>query len=64
MGTAQQRDEALKELATRKLEKDHELQSGSLLEFMKFFRENEKRQPFDENRHIKLICDKLEKVYS
>lgn len=62
MGTAQQ--QAMQELVRRKLEKETQTQRESLYEYLKYYRENEKRQKLDENRHIKLICDKLEKVYS
>lgn len=62
MGTAQ--EEALKELARRRLEELHETQRKSLFEFLKYYWLKENKTPLDENRHIKLICEKLEKVYS
>ena len=54
----------IKEYIKRKLEKEHEKERGSLYEFLKYYRLKEKKQRLDENRHIKLICEKLEKVYS
>lgn len=57
------KDLALKELATRQLEQLHQEQSWSLLEFIKYYREKERKQVLDMNRHIELICKKLEDVY-
>jgi hypothetical protein len=51
------------ELAMRELEKRHEKQRKSLYEFIKFYREKEKKETLDENRHIKLICDKIQDVH-
>lgn len=55
--------EAARELAIRKLEEQHEPQRASLYEFMKYYWIKERKRPLIENRHIKLICDKLEAVY-
>jgi len=57
------KDQARKELAIRTLEKRYEKQRNSLLEFMKFYREREKKRQLDINRHIEEICKKLEAVY-
>jgi hypothetical protein len=62
MGTL--KEEAQRELAIRRLEQLTEKQRGSLYEFIKYYREKEKKNKLDENRHIELICEKLEKVYS
>jgi predicted phage terminase large subunit-like protein len=56
--------EAIIELAKRKLEQEHTPQRESLYEFLKYYWLKERKQALDENRHIKLICEKLEKVYS
>jgi len=62
MGTLEQR--WLRELAIRQIEKQTVPQRDSLYEFMKYYWAKEKKQPLDENWHIKLICEKLEQVYS
>jgi hypothetical protein len=58
------KQEAMKELAKRELERRHEPKRQSLYEFMKFYRLRERKEELIENRHIKAICDKLEKVYT
>jgi len=55
---------AIKELAKRRLESLATTQRESLYEFVKFYWENEKKTPLEENWHIKLICETLEKVYT
>lgn len=62
--TQEQQLEILKELAYRKLEEQHKEQRESLYSFLKYYRETEKKQTLDHNRHLELICDKLEKVFS
>lgn len=62
MGTLEQK--SIKELAIRHMEKQTIPQRDSLYEFLKYFWLHEKRAALDENWHIKLICEKLEKVYS
>lgn len=57
------KQEAMQELAKRKLEEMHEFQSWSLLEFVKYYREKEKKVNLDMNWHIELICNKLEDVF-
>ena len=39
-------------------------QREHLLEFMKYYREKEKKINLDINWHIELICQKLEDVYN
>jgi hypothetical protein len=56
--------DALRERITRELEKRHEEQRGSLYEFIKKYRKQEKKTELDDNWHIKAICEKLEGVYS
>ena len=56
-------EQAKKELAARKLEKIFALQNNSLYEFLKYYRATEKKLVLDENRHIELICTKLEDVF-
>ena len=51
------------ELAIRQLEKRNTAQRESLAEFVKYYREFEKKEKLDRNRHIELICMKLEDVY-
>ena len=63
MGTALEQ-EVLKELAMRKIEEMTKPQRESLYEFLKYYWEKEKKSPLDESWHIKLICEKLEKVYT
>ena len=53
-----------KEKVIREKERRHQLQRTSLYEFIKKYWEIEKKQPLDENWHIKAICDALEKVYT
>lgn len=63
MGTAQ--DELIiQELVKRKLEKEHIKERESLYEFLRYYWRNEKKSELDENWHIRLICETLEKVYS
>jgi predicted phage terminase large subunit-like protein len=57
-------EQALKELAIRKLEEQTKPQRDSLYSFLQYYREKEKKTTLDENRHIKEMCDRLEKVYS
>ena len=57
------KDEAVKEIYTKRLEEIFELQRNSLYEFLLYYWETEKKQPLDWNWHIKLICDKLEDVF-
>lgn len=52
------------ELIIRTLEEKTEAQRLSLYEFIKYYRKKEKKIELDENRHIKAICDALEKVYT
>lgn len=54
----------VKELAIRYMEAKTVSQRDSLYEFLKYYREKEKKAVLDENRHIKLICEKLEQVYT
>jgi len=54
---------AIKEIAARELEQKLSLQRESLHEFLKFYRQQEKREILDDNWHIKVICDALERVY-
>ena len=58
------KNEAIKELAIRKLEEQNKPQRDSLYEFLKYYWEKENRSSLDESWHIKLICSKLEQVYS
>lgn len=55
--------EALKELARRELVKRHEPQRKSLYEYLLYYREKEKKRKLDPNRHLELICRKLEDVF-
>lgn len=64
MNTADTKQIALKEKAKRLLEQRHEAKRQSLYEFVKFYREKEKRETLVDNWHIRLICEKLEKVYT
>lgn len=61
MSTAQ---EANRLLAIRKLEQLRAKERDSLYEFLKYYRKNEKKAELDDNWHIQLICEKLEKVYT
>lgn len=53
-----------KEKVIREKEKRHQLQRASLYEFIKKYWEVERKEPLDENWHIKAICDALERVYT
>jgi hypothetical protein len=55
--------EAQIEQAKRLLEQKHVKQQESLAEFVKFYRKNEKKEDLDWNRHLDLICMKLEDVF-
>ena len=57
------KEEARKELARRELVKIHKPQRESLYEFLQHFREHEKKKKLDPNRHLELICKKLEDVF-
>lgn len=54
---------AMKEQATRELEKRFAMQRNSLYEFMCTVREKEYKKKLDDNWHIREICAKLEAVY-
>lgn len=56
------RQAALVELATRELEKRFKPQSEDLLEFIKYFFQEEKGKEFKVNWHHKLIAEKLKEV--
>jgi len=56
-------EQATRELACRLLEEKFATQRNSLYEFLLYYREVEKKIKLDENRHIKLICDRLEDVF-
>ena len=56
-------EQATRELACRLLEEKFTNQRNSLYEFLLYYREIEKKIKLDENRHIKLICDRLEDVF-
>jgi hypothetical protein len=62
--TTAQDELARKELARRLVEEKTVKQRESLYEFLKYYWDKEKKTPLDESRHIKLICQKLEQVYS
>jgi len=62
MSTAQ--EQATRELATRKLEEKYRPQRESLLEFMKFYWREEKKEELMVNWHIEQICETLEAVYA
>ena len=47
-----------------KKREDTNYREHQLYEFIKKYWEIEKKQPLDENWHIKAICDALEKVYT
>lgn len=55
--------QAQKEAAIRIIEQQTQPQRDSLFAFLQYFREKEKKAPLDDNRHIREICDKLERVY-
>lgn len=57
------RQAALKEQAARMLEQKYSPQRESLYTMVKSYRELEKKEILDENRHIELICDYLERVF-
>ena len=52
-----------KELATRKLEAKFDIQRSSFYEYLLYYHEHELKKPLDKNRHIELICSKLEDVF-
>ena len=56
-------EQAKREIAYRRLEEMFAMQRGSLYEYLKYYREVEKKIKLDENWHIKLICQKLEDVF-
>ena len=56
------KQQAMRELAMRELEKRYVLQRESLWEFVKFYRQREKKKQLDENWHLLEICRKLEMV--
>lgn len=62
MNTLQQK--ALKEKAMRELEKRYSNEQNSLHSLLKTYRKLEKKEELVDNRHIELICRKLEDVYS
>lgn len=47
----------------RSIEERTEKQRGSLYEFIKYYREHEKKETLNENWHIEEICRALERVY-
>lgn len=51
------------ELMIRSIEERTEKQRGSLYEFIKYYREHEKKETLNENWHIEEICRALERVY-
>lgn len=57
------KEEIKKEIICRELEARNKLYADNFYEYFKHYREKEKKIVIDENRHIKLICDKLEDVY-
>jgi len=62
MSTLQQA--ALAELAKRELAKKYESERDDLYTFIKSYWATERRENLVENWHIKLICEKLEKVHN
>lgn len=54
---------AKRELATRELERRTSKYRESFYNFLLYYWEKEKKVKLDENRHIKLICDRLEDVF-
>lgn len=56
-------EQAQKEFAMRQLEQRHAKERDSLYEFIFYTYLHEKKLTIDENRHIKLICEKLEDVF-
>lgn len=50
-------------LAIIKLEQIHKTQRESLYEFLLYYREVERKVKVDRNRHLELICQRLEDVY-
>lgn len=64
LSLSQQKSEAAKELALRELEKRHEDKREDLIEFIRFFFENEKNEVFQHNWHHDVIAEKLKKVLS
>ena len=55
--------QAQQELARRMLEERHMAQRSSLYEFVQYYWRNEKKEELDLNRHVELICQKLEAVF-
>jgi len=51
------------EIAIRTYEARYQLQANNFYEYLKLYWLKEKKMPLDENRHIKLMCDTLERVY-
>ncbi len=58
------KQEVQQEIAIKLIEQQTQPQRDSLFAFLQYFREKEKKSPLDDNRHIREICSKLEKVYS
>lgn len=54
---------AIKEQAARELEQQFAPQRGSLHAFLMYYWEKEKREKLEDNWHIRVICDALERVY-
>lgn len=57
------RQAAMKEQASRMLERKYALQRDALYEMVKAYWLLERKETLDENRHIELICDYLERVF-
>lgn len=57
-----EKQQIIKELALRELEKRYSRERESLYDYIKTIREKEKKQTLDHNRHLELICSTLEKV--
>lgn len=55
--------QAQQEIAKRMLEQMHKDKHDSLYEFIQYYRLTEKKEVLDKNRHLELICNKLEQVY-
>ena len=49
--------------AKKEIESRFANERESLLEFIKTYRRDEKKEELDMNWHITLICEKLEKIY-
>lgn len=63
MSTLEEKLVAKKELTTRMLEQKYAAERSSLHTFLKTYRKEERNNELDDNRHIQLICEKLEEVY-